>query len=65
MKAAFSNPYRNILFMVICLALIASSCSTQRKGMRKRKKRNCNCPSFSLQQKALENHIYTYAFSEV
>lgn len=34
--------------MVLCAVLLLASCSTNRYGMKKKKRRKCDCPTFSM-----------------
>ncbi|NOR86873.1 MAG: hypothetical protein GQ527_04640 [Bacteroidales bacterium] len=36
-----------IFISLIILGIMISSCAPQRKGMRKSRKKDCDCPSFS------------------
>lgn len=33
---------------VLCAVLLLASCSTNRYGMKKKKRRKCDCPTFSM-----------------
>jgi hypothetical protein len=38
---------RNVIFSLFIVVLLLSACAPNRKGMRKSKKKGCDCPSFS------------------
>ncbi len=49
--------YLRILFFAILVAFVFSSCSSSRKTtMKPRKKKKCNCPTFSYQVMPINSH---------
>lgn len=47
---------RRIFFTILIMGILISSCAPKRKGMRKSRKRDCDCPSFGhIQTKPAQN----------
>ena len=60
MKTTQTISQKRIWLFFALIIFLSQACTTHRKGMRKRKKNDCDCPSFSWQEKKPQQHTFQF-----